>query len=245
MNCSNCNIELNNQNWSISRQNRCKYICKICENLSNRKRYKNNKENYLLNYKKSYKNLKKEVFDYYGGRCENCLSDDKDVISLDHIDGNGRKHRKEVLKTDSGTGFYKWVFKNKPNNIRILCYNCNCAHSMKKIELKENNIFNNLCKYCGSSDNLKFRICNICKNILKKNLQIDLKKEAYTRYGGKCFHCLVDNEEYLTIDHIDNLGAAHRKIIGPNIYIWLKRQNYPIDNFQILCYNCNYKKALI
>ncbi len=46
----------------------------------------------------------------------------------------------------------------------------------------------------------------------------------------------------LTIDHINNDGAKHRKEIGQSkIYIWLKTHKYP-TGYQVLCMNCQFKK---
>ena len=56
----------------------------------------------------------------------------------------------------------------------------------------------------------------------------------------------IDDWRFLSIDHINNDGATHRKdnrFRGPNIYSWLKAHNYPKDRFQVLCYNCNLAKA--
>lgn len=69
-------------------------------------------------------------------------------------------------------------------------------------------------------------------------------------YGGKpprC-NCCGENEiKFLTIDHVDNNGAEHRKEIfsngrSGNIIQWLIRNDYPAG-FQVLCYNCNCAKG--
>jgi hypothetical protein len=72
-----------------------------------------------------------------------------------------------------------------------------------------------------------------------------LKKEVIDHYGGKCkcTPCSVEELDFLTIDHINNDGAKHRKEIGSNLYRWLKKNNYP-EGFQVLCCNCNYSKYL-
>ena len=57
----------------------------------------------------------------------------------------------------------------------------------------------------------------------------------------------------LTIDHVNNDGAAHRKAIGKvfpstgnralivEMYTWLEKNEFP-SGFQVLCYNCNLSK---
>lgn len=60
--------------------------------------------------------------------------------------------------------------------------------------------------------------------------------------------------EFLTIDHVDNNGAAHRREIhgpgyknrppaGHRTYRWLRIQEYPAG-FQVLCMNCNFAKGV-
>ena len=78
------------------------------------------------------------------------------------------------------------------------------------------------------------------------NYYYRLQDEALRAYGGyKCACCGTTIREFLTIDHIENDGNAHRKAIGFNygasFYRWLKQNNYP-PGFQVLCYNCNYGK---
>jgi hypothetical protein len=51
------------------------------------------------------------------------------------------------------------------------------------------------------------------------------------------------NEKFLTVDHINNDGAAHRKkVVSAKLYTWLEENRFPVG-FQILCYNCNMGKA--
>lgn len=244
MNCNKCNSVLDITNWHVSQQKKKRYICKYCIREDNNKRYKKNKQKYLSAIKKKYIKIKHEVFNYYGGKCQLCNETNYNKLSLDHLDKNGRYHRRSVLKIDSGTSFYKWVYKNKPNNIRILCFNCNCQHSIQKYNLYINNIeyrTNKLCKFCFSNKKIKKYICNYCNNKLKRNYQINLKLRAYQQYGNSCKNCGCNKLNFLTIDHINNDGAQHRKKIY-NIYSWLKTNNYPTNNFQILCFNCNYLK---
>ncbi len=59
--------------------------------------------------------------------------------------------------------------------------------------------------------------------------------------GGSESIYRVIKDEWLTIDHINNDGAAHRKEIGEggtNFYRWLRKNNYPLG-FRTLCWNCN------
>jgi hypothetical protein len=237
--CSKCQTPLEANNWLPSRRKRSQFICRDCIRTDNNQRYQKRKEKYLQNYKDTRLAVKLEIFSYYGGICQICEESDFSKLSLDHTDGYGRQHRKEVLGIDSGSCFYKWVLKNKPDNIRLLCFNCNCQVDMTKKELLL--AYNVGCKCCGNGNIYRSGVCSQCFQIIKRNNYIDLKIEVFEHYGSKCACCEEDTLEYLTIDHINNDGATHRKEIGTQIFPWLKSNNYP-NNFQILCFNCNYVK---
>lgn len=72
------------------------------------------------------------------------------------------------------------------------------------------------------------------------------RQSAFNAYGGfKCACCGETEPMFLTIDHINNDGAAHRKIVGgkggSSFFQWLRRNGYP-QGFQVLCRNCNWGK---
>jgi hypothetical protein len=72
-----------------------------------------------------------------------------------------------------------------------------------------------------------------------------LKLEILVRYSGikpKCACCAEPQIEFLTIDHIENNGAAERKKLrklGISFYRWLKQNNFP-KGYRVLCMNCNF-----
>lgn len=72
-----------------------------------------------------------------------------------------------------------------------------------------------------------------------------VRQETIDAYGGTCACCGLDDEVFLTIDHVFNDGKKHRRemwIEGTTIHEFLKKNNYPKDRFQLLCYNCNMAK---
>jgi len=67
--------------------------------------------------------LRREAFEHYGQECACCGEKEDAFLSIDHINGGGNKHRKQV---GSGTRFYKWLKNhNWPGGYRTLCLNCN------------------------------------------------------------------------------------------------------------------------
>lgn len=79
----------------------------------------------------------------------------------------------------------------------------------------------------------------------------ETRTECLAHYGEgeiECKCCGENNVKFLTMDHINNDGAAHRRQLtktgkGGNIYHWIKRNNFP-SGFQILCFNCNSGKGI-
>ena len=69
------------------------------------------------------------------------------------------------------------------------------------------------------------------------------KMKVLAHYGEVCACCGESWPVFLTMDHIDGGGNAHRKAsIGAKvIYRWLVKNNYP-PGFQVLCANCNLAK---
>jgi hypothetical protein len=68
-----------------------------------------------------------------------------------------------------------------------------------------------------------------------------VRHEAIMAYGGyRCACCGADEALFLTIDHVDNDGARHRRKVGASkeLFRWLKSNGYP-KGFQVLCSNCN------
>ena len=76
-----------------------------------------------------------------------------------------------------------------------------------------------------------------------KDWRLKIRFEVIEAYGGKCNCCGETEQDFLCVDHIDNDGNLHRKLVKTNIYQWLKKNNFPKDNFQLLCADCNLSKS--
>jgi hypothetical protein len=62
-------------------------------------------------------------------------------------------------------------------------------------------------------------------------------------YGNRCVCCGEESPYFLSIDHVNNDGAADRKNGNKSraFYRFLIRNNFPSD-YQLLCMNCNWGK---
>jgi hypothetical protein len=87
------------------------------------------------------------------------------------------------------------------------------------------------------------------KSLRKKRTRI--KEAVFAAYGGyKCNCCGETEQNFLSIDHVFNNGAEHRRSItgkrhsaGYHTYIWLVKNNFPAG-FQVLCMNCQHGKRM-
>lgn len=183
------------------------------------------------------KKIRLEVLTHYGLKCACCGENEIQFLCIDHINNDGKEHRKTV----PAGYFYRWLKKNNyPSGFQTLCWNCNMAKSYNNGICPHKLIENSRKEYLETySKERKVQLKKAGMRYL-----INLKKEILNNYGNKCVECEEDGFYFLCIDHIDNTGNEHRKEIGNSgLYNWLKNNNFPKDNFQILCWNCNAKKA--
>jgi hypothetical protein len=108
--CHNCNL-------SKGTKSRCIHNRKI-----------NLYDTPLNSAQKYYIKTKYIVMKYYSNNeipfCRCCGENEIAFLSIDHISGNGRKHRKNIKSHD----IYRWLKSNNfPNGYQILCMNCNFA----------------------------------------------------------------------------------------------------------------------
>ena len=82
-----------------------------------------------------------------------------------------------------------------------------------------------------------------------KAYRLELRLFALERYGKICYCCAEHRWQFLSIDHPNNDGAAHRREIsgrrdfgGYQFLPWLKRNGWP-DGFRVACDNCNMARA--
>jgi hypothetical protein len=259
--CRKCKNELISEiNWYRSLELKNNKICISCANNITKINSQNIK-NKILSSKKRLE-IKKIVIDKYGSKCDCCGIFDINYLSIDHVNGNGNKHRKSV-GISAGVQFYGWLIKNNyPVGFRVLCYNCNysmghlgyCAHK-KTINREILTTTNDKVKvgYCRICDiNLDINnqyahhlkngknICKICFQNCERNRVFNNKKKLMKKYGGECVSCNEKKIEFLTIDHVNNDGAKERKgnCFGAAFYRKLLKEKLS-NNYQILCYNCN------
>ena len=171
--------------------------------------------------------LKTEMFGYYCDgkiKCKHCGEDEIGLLTIDHVNGGGNKHRKENGINGAGYNFYCLLKRNNyPNGFQVLCWNCQFKKRLKEIAP-----------------------ANPTKRQMQKAAYVRLvKNQCLEQYGGFC-PCGEQDKDVLTLDHVNDDGVDHRKQTGTrgfNFYIHLRKNNYPSSPpLQVLCLNCQYVK---
>ena len=171
--------------------------------------------------------IKEEIMLHYCNgdiKCKNCLENDIRLLTIDHIEGNGNDHRKKT-KCGCGQTMCFWLKKNNfPEGFQILCWDCQWKKRHQEMQPE-----GELSK----------------RQQQKKDYVEKVKKEVLSHYGGIC-SCGQSDPILLTLDHVNDDGADHRKIInrrGFNFYHYLRKHNYPqYPPLQVLCMKCNFRK---
>lgn len=129
-------------------------------------------------------------------------------------------------------------------------------------ELKEKRRIDRIKKYNEQKNDPKFKekIRQIIANrtpeqkqryakrssIVNKKRRLEEKMTVYNHYSNGVIQCVCCGEkelDFLSLDHINNDGAEHRRKIGrQNTIKWILANNYP-PIFQLLCMNCNFSKG--
>lgn len=176
-------------------------------------------------------------------KCDNCLLI-LDIILFDS--DNINKNQRKV--------FCKNCVKNKReiNNLEgRVCTHCLNYKDGINFRIRKNKLIST-CIECEKQDRRNYYKKNTEKEKeLQKTIYYRLKDKIYEQYGGYiCKCCGETNILFLSLDHINNDGADHRREIsgrrnGSNIamFHWLIKNNFP-PILQVLCHNCNMGKRL-
>lgn len=131
-------ITTNNKLWRQANQEHLKTYRKQYWFNNKNVLYPKHKE-YLIKNRLKWKSKEREyriknktaVIKYYSKSSMSCVCCGEDLLGLltiDHINNNGVKHRIEVSGNKRGPIPYLWFIRNGfPDGFQVLCYNCNCG----------------------------------------------------------------------------------------------------------------------
>jgi len=166
---------------------------------------------------------------------------------LNKISVYNRTRRKSLKPTYRKQGRCGNCGADSPNS--FYCATCRETRKRHINKKRLNRAKNSKCKQCGS-DSLPNKLCRQCcaKATYYRHR---CKLIVIDHYGNKCSCCGETYISFLTIDHINNDGAAHRRSLfgtkrkggGTAFYRWLINNNFP-EGFQVLCANCQLSKQI-
>ena len=77
-------------------------------------------------YRKKYRIMCIEHYSGGSNQCGCCGENKIEFLAIDHINGGGRKHQKEIKSKYASLAIF--LFRNNfPSGFRILCHNCNSS----------------------------------------------------------------------------------------------------------------------
>ncbi len=101
------------------------------QRMCNKQWIENHRDRHNANVSKNNAKLRLQCLQHYCGsevpfcQCPGCRETTIQFLTIDHINGGGTQHFKEV---GGGTNFYNWLKRNNyPDGFQVLCMNCNHA----------------------------------------------------------------------------------------------------------------------
>lgn len=138
-------------------------------------------------------------------------------------------------------------------NIRMDHKTCRKCHRSKPIcEFhRRSSLFDGVTSACGECRN-RDRLYHRHRTYVTPEQRRE-RQRAYARrrraalilqYGGKCQCCGETCHNFLCFDHVRNNGAAERRVLkGYGVYQKLLKAGRILEDYQLLCHNCNASKA--
>lgn len=137
------------------------YACKDCVKLYRQEYYQSNKskernsnnrwkelnpnfkewhktEAGIASRKKNRDKAKQKVIAWFGGKCADCGS--QDGLELDHVNGDGKEHRKMLFGTRKGCDMYQYLASHNMDaggyELQLLCYYCHKKKTQEEMKAR-------------------------------------------------------------------------------------------------------------
>jgi hypothetical protein len=176
-----------------------------------------------------------------GGVSETATSNDASSLNVGKL--GSQQELKRCTKCDTLKAL-ELFSKNrrKPDGLDLHCRQCIRERIRSK---KARQLAEGLCTSCGRprGDSRSRWYCRKCLTRDSSTRRSrEMRATAIRAYGGEspaCVCCGETQPAFLTLDHVNNGGRAHRREKGnQGVYHELRKGGYP-PGFQILCFNCN------
>ena len=126
--CSKCKleksiIEFHKSPSPLGMTSWCKTCCATKDKNRDRSIYYKSERYKQLN-REANKRARLQAIEHYGGKCFCCGEGRYEFLTFHHVNGDGKKHRKETNNCQIG----QWLRANKwPDGFDLLCWNCHQA----------------------------------------------------------------------------------------------------------------------
>lgn len=133
--CSKCLNTKSVESFRTSDRNNSGLVswCKTCHDAKNKQcRDARLASGIVPSETKSYRRMRLRVLSHYSGgtpSCNCCDITDIEFLSIDHVDGNGSEHRRQ-LKAKSRSVYRDIILSGMPFGYRVLCHNCNQSYGL-------------------------------------------------------------------------------------------------------------------
>lgn len=181
------------------------------------------------------------------GLCVYCsnLPEPGVIVCKYHLERRRMRDRKEEAERKK-LELCRECGKPRPSRVTF-CDDCREKHNKNSKNLRESWEATGRCITCGAEHDSKYKRCTKCRASMATAVsqnRTTIKKTLMDHYGNICACCGETNPLFLTLDHMNNDGAKHRKLLSNSteIYRWLIKENYP-EGYQVLCFNCNCGRA--
>lgn len=124
--CIKCDALLTDENWLKYLQKRSAYQCTPCFRDYG-KNYHKSDEKYNEKQRNRHRGRRSAIICSYGDQCVQCGENKYEKLTIDHVNGRGTQHRKEMT-----TNIIDYLYNNKvdKDGYQVLCYNCNCSKNL-------------------------------------------------------------------------------------------------------------------
>lgn len=163
-------------------------------------------------------------------------------------------------------GLCRVCAKNEREDGLAKCKACTANVASYAKKRRSERLLKKTCPICGKRRLAKGKAaCRTClkreagyhlESYYKNHERMTAKRKEYTKalrlevfngYGGAFCRCCGESEYvFLTIDHMNNDGAAHRREVGRGlgVFRWLRDNGFP-PGYQVLCWCCNEARRLV
>jgi hypothetical protein len=126
--CSKCGEIKEKSLFYKNAHNKSGYFgsCKVCVTKRTRDHRLKDVEGYRRNKRERRLKAKLEVYSFYGNKCACCGEIEQDFLTIDHVNGDGARHRKNSSEARTNDIYRLIIREGFPKDkYQLLCRNCN------------------------------------------------------------------------------------------------------------------------